>query len=62
VAVLAASQLWATWRQRNEPAMQAYRLTSMETRISYATCYVAVIGFLAVMTYELHESLQAIAR
>ena len=61
VALLAASQLWTAWRQRNEPAMQAYRLASMETRVSYAACYVALVGFLAVMSYDLHESLQAMA-
>jgi hypothetical protein len=38
--------------------VQVYRLASMETRLAYAACYVALIGFLAVMTYELHQMLE----
>ncbi len=30
----------------------------METRVGYAACYVALVGFLAVMTYELHQVLE----
>jgi len=59
IAILAASQLWTAWKHRDAPAMQAYRLASMETRIGYAACYVALVGFLAVMTYDLHEILEA---
>ncbi|HEY2927799.1 site-2 protease family protein [Piscinibacter sp.] len=62
VAILAASQLWTAWRQRNEPATHAYRLTSMPTRVSYAACYVALLGFLAIMCYEVHETLQVAAQ
>src|SRR5258706_3720652 len=58
IAILAASQLWTAWRQRHEPPAQAYRLASMETRVGYAACYVALVGFLAVMTYELHQVLE----
>ncbi len=61
IAVLAGSQLWTAWSHRNDPAAQAYRMASMETRIGYAACYVALVGFLAVMTYDVHEMLQAAA-
>lgn len=59
IAILAGSQLWTAWVHRHEPAAQAYRLASMETRIGYAVCYIALLGFLAVMTYDVHEMLQA---
>jgi len=58
IAILAGSQVWAAWGKRNDPAVQAYRLASMETRLAYAACYVALIGFLAVMTYEVHQTLE----
>ena len=59
IAILAGSQLWTAWAQRHESATQAYRLASMETRIGYAACYIALIGFLGVMTYDVHELLRA---
>jgi len=58
VAVLAGSQLWTAWKQRGDPAAQAYRVTSFETRAGYAVTYIALVGFLAVMTYDLHEMLE----
>jgi Zn-dependent protease len=58
VAVLAGSQLWTAWKQRGDPAAQAYRVASFETRAGYAVTYIALVGFLAVMTYDLHEMLE----
>jgi len=58
IAILAGTQVWTAWKHRGDPAAQAYRLASLETRIGYAVCYVALIGFLAVMTYDVHEMLQ----
>jgi Zn-dependent protease len=60
IALLAGGQLWTAWRQRHTPQAQAYRLASMETRIGYAACYVALVGFLAVMTYDVHQMLEVI--
>jgi len=60
IAILAASQLWTAWQHRNDPQAQAYRLASTETRIGYAACYVALVGFLALMTYEVHQMLEAL--
>ena len=62
VAILAASQLWTAWQQRHEPQVAAYRMTALPTRVSYAACYVALVGFLALMTFELHETLEAMAK
>jgi Zn-dependent protease len=62
IAVLAGTQLWKAWGERHDPAMQAYRMTALETRIGYAALYVALVGFLAVMTYEVHQMLESAAR
>ncbi|HEX6363548.1 MAG TPA: site-2 protease family protein [Albitalea sp.] len=59
IAVLAGMQLWTAWRHRHDPGAQAYRLASRGTRLAYAACYVALVGFLAVMTYEVHQVLEA---
>jgi Zn-dependent protease len=61
IALLAGSQLWTAWNHRHDPSTQAYRLASMETRIGYGACYIALLGFLAVMTYDVHEMLQAMS-
>jgi Zn-dependent protease len=60
IAILATTQLWSAWKNRNAPEMVAYRLTSSETRLGYAICYLALLGFLAVMTYDVHEMLEAL--
>jgi len=59
VAVLAATQLWSAWRHRHDPAARAYRVASPSTRFAYAACYLALVGFLAVMTFEVHTLLEA---
>jgi len=38
--------------------VNAYRMASLETRIGYAACYIALLGFLAVMTYDVHQLLE----
>jgi Zn-dependent protease len=58
IALLAGSQLWQAWKQRHDPAAQAYRVVSAETRVGYAMVYIALVGFLAVMTYEVHGMLE----
>jgi Zn-dependent protease len=62
IAVLAGMQLWKAWGERHHPAVQAYRMTALETRIGYAALYVALLGFLAVMTYDVHEMLETAER
>lgn len=57
-AALGAVETFQTWKRRNEPEMQAYRQTSLETRITYAMAYLGLAGFLAVMTHDVHEMLQ----
>jgi Zn-dependent protease len=59
VAVLAGMQLWSAWKHRHDPQQQAYRIASMETRIGYATCYIALVGFLGIMAHDVHEMLRA---
>lgn len=60
VAVLAGFQLFHAWKQRHDPAARAYRVASAETRLTYAVAYVGLVGFLAVMTHDVHEMLQGL--
>lgn len=59
VALLAGTQLWSAWKNRHDPQVQAYRIASMETRIGYAACYIALLGFLGIMAHDVHEMLRA---
>lgn len=56
VAILALPQLMAAWRHDpNAPA--PYYDTPLKTRIEYGIYYLALVGLLGVMTYEVHEML-----
>ena len=57
-----ATSFFQPLQQRHEPQVAAYRMTALPTRVSYAACYVALVGFLALMTFELHETLEAMAK
>jgi Zn-dependent protease len=58
IAILAAPQVIAAWKHRaDDPATQAYYVASGETRLTYATAYIGLIIFLAVMTHDVHEML-----
>jgi Zn-dependent protease len=59
VAVLAAPQVLMAFRY--DPALPENRIyygTSLETKITYGFYYLALLGFLAVMCYDLHEMLE----
>ena len=59
VAVLAAPQVLTAFRY--DPALpenRIYYATSLETKITYGFYYLALLGFLAVMCYNLHEMLE----
>lgn len=58
--VLAGLELFHAWQRRNDPQMKAYRVASAETRLTYATAYVGLVGFLAVMTHDVHEMLSGV--
>lgn len=59
LAVLAAPQVLKAWRHRaDDPAHGGYYQASSETRLTYATAYVGLAGFLAIMSHDVHEMLQ----
>ena len=61
IAVLAVPQLLAAWRHDpNDPAHGAYYDTPLKTRIEYAIWYLALVGLLGVMTYEVHDMLSGV--
>ncbi|MDO9237754.1 MAG: site-2 protease family protein [Aquabacterium sp.] len=58
IALLAAPQVMKAWRFRaDDPAHATYYQASAETRLSYATAYIGLLAFLAVMTHDVHEML-----
>jgi len=58
VALSAAPQVMKAWRYRaDDPAHGGYYQASAETRLSYATLYIGLVVFLALMTHDVHEML-----
>lgn len=62
VAFLAAPQVLRAWRWNpNAPENLAYAATPLETKIEYAALYLGLTATLAVMTYQLHETLERLS-
>jgi Zn-dependent protease len=60
VALLAAPQLLAAWRHDPaSPESRAYYGVPAQVRWRYTSSYLGLAAFLAMMTFELHQSLQA---
>lgn len=60
MALLAAPQAWKAWkilRGTTDESDRQYYLASDQTRFSYGAIYIALAGFLAIMTHNLHEEL-----
>lgn len=58
VALSAAPQVMAAWHyDPKDPAHGDYYKTSAETRLSYATLYIGLLIFLAIMTHDVHGML-----
>ena len=56
VGLLAAPQVLKAWRYRaGDPAHAGYYQSSMEDKLTYGTAYLGLLGFLAVMTHDVHE-------
>lgn len=63
MAVLAAPHVWRAWNfDPQAPENAAYYSVSASKRFEYALYYVALAGFLAVMSYDVHEMLQQMER
>ena len=60
IALMAAPQLWKAWKYRSDSEeAQTYYAVSGATRLEYATYYIVLLAFLAVMTHDVHDMVQA---
>lgn len=58
IAFLAYPQIkQALWPDRHSPQPEGYYEASMNDRVNYGVLYLGLVGFLAVMTYQLHLTL-----
>ena len=63
MAVLAAPQLWKAWKYRGDSAeAQSYYAVPAAVKWEYGLIYLALAGFLAVMTHDVHQMLGSAAR
>ncbi|HLY57608.1 MAG TPA: site-2 protease family protein [Stellaceae bacterium] len=61
VALLALPQLAKAWKfNPNDPETARYYTVPAATRIEYAIIYLGLTGLLAVMTYDVHQMLEAV--
>ncbi|KWH63980.1 hypothetical protein WT64_02975 [Burkholderia stagnalis] len=61
MAILALPQLKRAWRcDPDAPENRAHFATSIETKTTYALCYVGLLAFLALMTSGVHDMLRAV--
>ena len=57
-ALLAAPQVLKAWRYRSDsPEAQTYYAVPTAVKWEYATCYLGLAGFLAIMVHDVHEML-----
>jgi len=62
MALLAAPQVWKAIRYRRDSAeAQTYYAVGARIKLGYGLTYVVLAAFLAVMTHDVHEQLQASA-
>ena len=62
MAILAAPHVWKAFRfDPNAPENQTYYSVSAGKRLEYSAYYLGLCGFLAIMSYDLHEMLQQVA-
>jgi Zn-dependent protease len=63
ICIFALPQIMKAWRyDPTAPENVAYYGVAAQTKLEYGAAYLALTGFLAVMTYELHEMLGAAGR
>jgi len=60
IVILLAPQIWHAFKTRKAPDDRYYQ-TPNSVRINYGLQYLALAGFLAVMSYEIHERLGNVA-
>lgn len=60
MALLAAPQVWKAIKfRRDSEEAQTYYAVPTATKLQYGLIYLGLAGFLAVMTYDVHEMLRA---
>lgn len=60
MAVLAAPSVWKAIKYKSDsPEAQTYYAVSSAVKWEYATFYIALTAFLAVMSHDVHETLQS---
>jgi len=58
IALMAWPQLWKAWKYRSDsPEAQSYYAVPAAVKWEYGSYYLALAGFLAVMTHDVHEML-----
>jgi hypothetical protein len=63
MAIMAAPQVMQAWRHDpSAPENRAYYGVAAEHRLQYAVYYIGLAAFLAVMSHEVHETLQTLHR
>lgn len=63
IAIMAWPQLWKAWKYRSDsPEAQSYYAVPAAVKWEYGSYYLALAGFLAVMTHDVHEMLNALPR
>jgi hypothetical protein len=63
IAIISIPQLMRAWRYDPQaPENIAYYCVATQTKLEYGAAYLALTGFLGIMTYELHEMLAHVTR
>jgi Zn-dependent protease len=63
IAVLAGPQLLKAWRYRSDSEeAQTYYAVSNKIKMEYGAYYLLLLVFLSMMSYDVHEQLQAVTR
>jgi Zn-dependent protease len=61
MAIIAAPQVWRAFKfDPNAPENQAYYSVEPAKRLEYTVYYLGLVAFLALMSYDVHESLEHI--
>ena len=62
IAIISIPQLMRAWRyDPKAPENIAYYGVAPQTKLEYGAAYLALTGFLGIMTYDLHEMLTAVS-
>lgn len=58
IALLAAPQIWQSFKHGNDPSQQAYYSVPPLKRFEYGVFYLGLAAYLAVMAHDVHEMLR----